>query len=241
MSLPRLGANIPRRGSRALAAFGRFVLWSLRFRVEGEIPDLPKFVIAIAPHTSNWDFVVGAAAMFALDLRLAFIGKHTLFRGPFAAVLRWMGGIPVDRTSPHGVVAESIEGFSRSHRRILVIAPEGTRKHVARFKSGFLHIARGAGVPVMLASLDFGARCIRLGPTLDVPQDIEAELHRIEIAEHQAHQQCRPGAPLGEDQRGERDEAASRGHALHEAGGLRDGQVPARHAAQHAANDDRLV
>ncbi|HET9579062.1 MAG TPA: 1-acyl-sn-glycerol-3-phosphate acyltransferase [Usitatibacter sp.] len=180
MSLPRLGANVPRRGNRLLRAFGRFMLWVLRFRVEGEIPDLPKFVIAIAPHTSNWDFAVGAAAMFALDIRLAFIGKHTLFRGPFAAVLRWMGGIPVDRSSPHGVVAESIDGFSRSHRRVLVIAPEGTRRPVARFKSGFLHIARGAGVPVVLATLDFGARCIRLGPTFDVPADIDTEVRRIE-------------------------------------------------------------
>ncbi|MGE5096055.1 MAG: 1-acyl-sn-glycerol-3-phosphate acyltransferase [Betaproteobacteria bacterium] len=180
MSLPRLGANVPRRGNRLLCAFGRLMLWVLRFRVEGEVPDLPKFVIAIAPHTSNWDFAVGAAAMFALDIRLAFIGKHTLFRGPFAAVLRWMGGIPVDRSSPHGVVAESIDGFSRSHRRVLVIAPEGTRRPVARFKSGFLHIARGAGVPVVLATLDFGARCIRLGPTFDVPADIDTEVRRIE-------------------------------------------------------------
>jgi 1-acyl-sn-glycerol-3-phosphate acyltransferase len=94
--------------------------------------------------------------------------------------MRWMGGIPVDRSSPHGVVAESIAGFSRSSRRILVIAPEGTRKRVPRFKSGFLHIARGAGVPVTLASLDFGARCIRLGPTFDVPEDIDAEVRRLE-------------------------------------------------------------
>lgn len=180
MSIPRLGASVPRRGNRFLVALGRFVLWLLRFRVEGEIPDLPKFVIAVAPHTSNWDFVVGAAAMFALDIRLAFIGKHTLFRGPFAPVLRWMGGIPVDRTSPHGVVPESVEGFVRSDRRVLAIAPEGTRKPVARFRSGFLHIARGAGVPVMLASLDFGSRCVRLGPTFEVPEDIESELRRVE-------------------------------------------------------------
>ena len=180
MSLPRLGASIPRRGSAFLSAFGRLVLRALHFRVEGEVPDLPKFVIAIAPHTSNWDFVVGAATMFALDLRLAFIAKHTLFRGPFDAVFRWMGGIPVDRASPHGVVAESIEGFSRTDRRILVIAPQGTRTRGARYKSGFLHIARGAGVPVTLASLDFDARCIRLGPTFFPSEDVEGELRRVE-------------------------------------------------------------
>jgi 1-acyl-sn-glycerol-3-phosphate acyltransferase len=178
--LPRLGPRIPRRGSRFLAGIGGSILRLMRFRVEGEVPDLPKFVIAIAPHTSNWDFVVGAAAMFALDLRLAFIAKHTLFRGPFAGVLRWMGGIPVDRTSAHGVVAESVHAFSRVPCRILVIAPQGTRRPVPRFKSGFLHIARGAGVPVMLATLDWGARCIRLGPAFTPRDDLDAELARVE-------------------------------------------------------------
>ncbi len=159
---------------------GRVVLKALGWRVEGELPDLPRFVIAVAPHTSNWDLLVGGAAMFALDLRLAFIGKHTLFRGPFGAFLRWMGGMPVDRTSPHGVVAESIRAFSLMERRVLVIAPEGTRSKVERFKSGFLHIARGAHVPVMLAALDYGERCVRFGPTFEPGGDIEAERVRAE-------------------------------------------------------------
>jgi 1-acyl-sn-glycerol-3-phosphate acyltransferase len=166
----------------------------MRFRIEGEVPDLPKFVIAVAPHTSNWDFVVGAAAMFALDLRLAFLAKHTLFRGPFRPLLRWMGGIPVDRSSPHGVVTSSIEGFSRETGRILAIAPQGTRKHGARYRSGFLQIARGANVPVMLASLDFGARVVRLGPTFFPGDDIERELRRVEDF-FAPVRGCRPRAP----------------------------------------------
>jgi 1-acyl-sn-glycerol-3-phosphate acyltransferase len=180
VKLPLPGAEVPRRGNAPLRFLGRAVLRAMGWGVEGELPDLPKFVIAIAPHTSNWDFVVGIAAMFALDLRLAFIGKHTIFRGPFAPMLRWMGGIPVDRSSPHGMVGESIAAFARMPRRILVIAPEGTRKRVAHFKSGFLHIARGAGVPVMLAALDYGARRVRLGPTFEVGEDIEAERLRAE-------------------------------------------------------------
>ena len=179
-ALPTLGAQVPRRGNPLVRAFGRAMLRLLGWRVEGEFPDLPKFVVAIAPHTSNWDFVVGASAMFALDLRLAFIGKHTIFRGPFAPLLRWMGGIPVDRSSPHGVVAESVAAFAATERRILVIAPEGTRRRVARFKSGFLHIARGAGVPVTLAALDYAARCVRIGPSFYVDADIEAERARTE-------------------------------------------------------------
>lgn len=163
-----------------MRAVGRGVLRLMGWRVEGEVPNLPKFVIAVAPHTSNWDFVVGAAAMFALDLRLAFIGKHTLFRGPLDPVMRWMGGIPIDRASAQGVVYDSVEAFTRMERRILVIAPEGTRSRVPHFKSGFLRIARGASVPVLLAALDYEARCVRLGPAFEPGEDIEEERLKTE-------------------------------------------------------------
>lgn len=179
MNLPHLGGAIPRRGSALLRGLGRAVLRLLGWRVEGEVPDLPKLVIAVAPHTSNWDFIIGAAAMFALDLRLSFLGKHTLFRAPLGPLLRWMGGIPVDRSSPHGVVAEAVTAFAAVERRILAIAPEGTRRKGAPFRSGFLHIARGAGVPVLLATLDYEARCVRFGPSFRPGADIEAERERV--------------------------------------------------------------
>jgi 1-acyl-sn-glycerol-3-phosphate acyltransferase len=177
---PLVGASVPRRGSAGLRALGRALLRLMRFRVEGEVPDLAKFVIAVAPHTSNWDFVVGAAAMFALDLRLTFIGKHTLFRWPLGAVMRWMGGVPVDRSSAHGVVGDAVRAFECVDTRVLAIAPEGTRKRVERFRSGFLRIARGARVPVLLATLDWGERCVRLGPLFTPGGDLEGELRRVE-------------------------------------------------------------
>ena len=175
-----LGSEIPRRESALMRAVGRGVLRLLGWRIEGEIPNFPKLVIAVAPHTSNWDFVVGAATMFALDLKLTFIGKHTLFRGPFAGMFRWMGGIPVDRTKPHGVVGDAVRAFETIDRRILAIAPQGTRSPVAHFKSGFLHIARGASVPVLLAALDYGTRIVRLGPLIHPGADVEAERAQIE-------------------------------------------------------------
>jgi 1-acyl-sn-glycerol-3-phosphate acyltransferase len=178
--LPVLGPEVPQRGSAVTRAFGRAILAVLGWHVEGEIPNLPKFVVAVAPHTSNWDFFVGVAVMFALDLRIAFLGKHTIFRGPAAPVLRWIGGIPVDRASPHGVVGDSVAAFAQVERRVLAIAPEGTRSRVSQFKPGFLHIARGANVPVVLAALDYGARCVRFGPTFVVGPDIEAERARTE-------------------------------------------------------------
>ena len=163
-----------------MRAFGRALLAILRWRVEGEVPDLPKFVIAVGPHTSNWDFVVGMAVMFALDLQLSFIGKHTIFRGPFAPLLRWMGGIPVDRSRHHGLVGEAVRAFESGDKRVLAIAPEGTRRRVERFRSGFLHIARNAGVPILLVTLDYEARSARFGPLFEPGPDIEQELQRVE-------------------------------------------------------------
>ena len=179
-SPPRIGASVPRRGSAVLRTLGGGVLRALGWRIEGEIPDAPKLVIAVAPHTSNWDFVVGVAAMFAMDLDLSFLAKHTLFRGPFAVVLRWMGGIPVDRTSPHGVVGEAVAAFASQQRRLLAIAPQGTRTAGARYKSGFLHIARGACVPVLFATLDYGSKRVRMGPAFDACEDVDADLRRVE-------------------------------------------------------------
>ena len=179
-ALPVVGASVPRRGNAATRAFGRAILAAMRWRVEGEVPDLRKFVIAVAPHTSNWDFIVGAGTMFALDLKLTFVGKHTIFRGPIAPLMRWMGGIPVDRRSAHGVVGETVAAFDRADELVLAIAPEGTRRRVERFRSGFLHIARGARVPILLATLDYGTRRVRLGPVIEPGPDTDAELRRIE-------------------------------------------------------------
>jgi 1-acyl-sn-glycerol-3-phosphate acyltransferase len=175
-----MGDQIPLRRNGLTRALGHAMLRSMGWRVEGEFPNLPKFVVAVAPHTSNWDFVVGIAVMFALDLRIGYLGKHTLFRWPLGGFMRWTGGIPVDRSSPHGVVGESVAAFTRMDRRILAIAPEGTRRRVGQFKSGFLQIARGARVPVVLATLDWGAKVVRLGPAFDPGEDVEADRRRTE-------------------------------------------------------------
>jgi 1-acyl-sn-glycerol-3-phosphate acyltransferase len=179
-AIPALGPRVPRRDSAFLRCLGRAGLRALGWRIEGALPDLPRFVIAVAPHTSNWDFVVGAATMFALDIRLAFLGKHTLFRGPLGVLMRAMGGIPVDRRRAHGVVDDAIAALRAADQSVLAVAPEGTRSPVARLKSGFVHIARGAGVPIMLATLDGEHRCVRLGPVIEPGDDVDAELARIE-------------------------------------------------------------
>ena len=180
IALPQVGDRVPRRGSAALRSFGRAMLRLMDWRVAGEIPDLPKFVVAVAPHTSNWDFVVGMAAMFALDLKITFIGKHTLFRWPIAGFMRWLGGVPVDRSASHGLVGQTVAAMDRLPESVVAIAPQGTRSPVRRFKSGFLHIAKGARVPVVLASLDYAARCVRFGPVFTPGEDVDADLRHVE-------------------------------------------------------------
>ena len=149
MALPELGDAIPQRGNR----FSRW-FWSAVFRmagwdVEGEIPNLSKFVIIGAPHTSNWDFPVAMALVLAIGLDAHWIGKHTLFRWPFGGLMRRLGGVPVVRSERRGEVDQIVEQFKDHERMVFGLSPEGTRRRVERWKTGFYHIALGAGVPIL--------------------------------------------------------------------------------------------
>ena len=178
--IPAVPPAVPRRGSALWRWVGRQLLGATGWRIEGSLPDLPKLVVSVAPHTSNWDFLHGASAMFALDLKVSFLAKHTLFVWPVSRFLGWMGGIRVDRRAADGVVDDAVRAFRERPSQVLVIAPQGTRRAVKRYKTGFLRIAKEAGVPVVLVALDYAARCVRIGPTLEVPGDIEAERERVE-------------------------------------------------------------
>lgn len=171
-----LPATYERREAPLSRAMGRMLMRLSGWRFEGALPDLPKILIAVAPHTTNWDFVVGVMALWALDIKLSFLGKHTLFRGAFGKWMRSIGGIAVNRESTHGVVGDAVEAFRRSKRMVLALAPEGTRKLDKGFKRGFLHIANGAGVPVLLAYFDFSRKVIGFGRLLETTGDVERDL-----------------------------------------------------------------
>ena len=180
-SLPKIGSSVPRRGWLIGRTLGRSVMWAAGWSFEGSIPDLSKAVIIVAPHTSNWDFVIGAAGMLALDLDLRFLGKHTLFRGPMGAIMRVLGGIPVDRAQPgSGVVEEMGARFKTSDHLLLAIAPEGTRGEVTSWKTGFQRIARAAGVPILAIALDYGRRQIRFRELFTPSPDLEADVEELQ-------------------------------------------------------------
>jgi 1-acyl-sn-glycerol-3-phosphate acyltransferase len=176
--IPALGPAVPKRGGRVMRALGRAILSALGWHFEGVIPDVPRCVIILAPHTSNWDFVIGIAALLALDLRVTWLGKHQLFRGPFGPLWRRLGGVAVNRTAPEGVAEQAMAVLTPPHSTFLAIAPEGTRGKVERWKSGFWRIARAARVPILPVAFDFRSRAVAFGelymPTADYEVDLAA-------------------------------------------------------------------
>jgi 1-acyl-sn-glycerol-3-phosphate acyltransferase len=170
---------VPRRGNAFTRTLGRLVLGVLGWRLEGTFPDLPKFVLVGYPHTSNWDAVVGMAAALAYGIEIHFFAKREAFRGPLGWLLRALGGIPVDRSRPGGLVTQAVEEFARRPAFLLGVTPEGTRSPVPRWKTGFHHIATTVGVPVVLVALDYGNRRIGPGPLLQLSGDLAADLARI--------------------------------------------------------------
>lgn len=155
---------------------GRVYLRLGGWRLEGAFPVEPKFVAIVAPHTSNWDFVVGVAVVFALELRVSWLGKHSLFRPPLKRFFLWLGGIPVDRRASHGVVDACVKAFEGGPARLLALAPEGTRKGVSQWKSGFYRIATAAEVPIFPVGFDYRDHVIRLMPVFKPTGDLERDL-----------------------------------------------------------------
>ena len=158
-----LGPSVPRRHNPWLQGTCRRILTAFGWKLEGSLPDLPKFVVIAAPHTSNWDFCLAMVVIGALDLRAQWLAKHTLFVWPWGCFMRLLGGLPVERSQHHGFVGGAIELFESREQLVVGITPEGTRGHVTRWKTGFYHIATGAGVPVVPAYLDYTRRRVGFG------------------------------------------------------------------------------
>ncbi len=178
-SCSQLPPALPRHGSARAQRVGSWVLRKLGWQIRGELPDLPKLVAAVAPHTSNWDFIVAFAASLALGVKISFLGKHSIFVWPVRNFLLRFGGIPVERSQRHGIVPQLVEAFAREPRLLLGIAPEGTRKKVTQWKSGFWHIAKQADVPIQLIGLDFKTKSVVLGPLLQPGASFDADYHQM--------------------------------------------------------------
>jgi 1-acyl-sn-glycerol-3-phosphate acyltransferase len=142
------------------------VLRAIGWRPAGEPPELPRYVLIAAPHTTNWDLPVMLAFGLYYGLRIQWFGKHTLFAPPFGGLMRAVGGIPIDRRARHDMVKQAADALRAAPSMVLAVPPEGTRKRTEYWKSGFYWIAHEAGVPIVCGFLDYGRREGGFGPTV---------------------------------------------------------------------------
>jgi 1-acyl-sn-glycerol-3-phosphate acyltransferase len=156
-------------------AFLRVAGWQM----DGERPAVDRYVIIASPHTSNWDMPFMLAMAFVYDIPVRWMGKHTLFKAPFGPFFKRLGGIPIVRHRPGGVVGQMVEHFENNESLVLMVPAEGTRSHVEYWKSGFYHIARKANVPVVLSYLDVGKKVGGIGPAVDLTGDMSADMDKI--------------------------------------------------------------
>lgn len=164
-----------------LRAVSRAVLRGTGWKVEGKLDAAAaKSVLIAAPHTSNWDLPYTLMLAFALRLRVYWMGKHSLFRWPFGPLMRWLGGIPVNRSQAGNLVALSAAAMRAATGPMqLIVPPEGTRGRTRHWKTGFYFIAQQAGVPIVLAFVDYGRKVGGLGPVFEPTGDLESDMVAI--------------------------------------------------------------
>ncbi len=156
--------------------FARALLSALGWKIEGAKPLHHKYVLIAAPHTSNWDFPLMILFAWAFDIRINWMGKHSLFKPPCGWIMRALGGVPIQRRSSNNVVDSMVETFAESDELVLVVPTEGTRIRTEFWKSGFYHIARGADVPIVPSYLDYGQKRGGFGPALPMSGDISRDM-----------------------------------------------------------------
>lgn len=165
--------------ARAKYAIGWTWLKVFGWRLEGEKPTHPKFVVVAAPHTSGWDLPFMLATSYMLGVPISWMGKQELFAPPFGWFLKALGGIPIDRSKHHNTVSWAISEIQRAERMVLSVPAKGTRARAEYWKSGFYHIAHGAGVPMGLALLDYGKKRCGIGAFIMPTGDVRADMDRV--------------------------------------------------------------
>ena len=151
------------------------------WKVIGNFPaDIKKYIVAVAPHTSSWDFPIGIATRSIMRMQnTKFLGKSQLFKPPFGWFFRALGGYPVERTTSHDMVEQVVNFFNDHDQFILGLAPEGTRKKVEKFKTGFYFIAKKANIPIIPCGFDFEKKAVIIGPPFYPSNDVEADFKNL--------------------------------------------------------------
>lgn len=150
------------------------------WKVAGDTPSVDKYMLIAAPHTSNWDFPVMVAASLVRRAEVSWVGKDSLFKGMLGPIARWFAGIPIDRSTSNDVVGQIVERYQTEDKMVVIICPEGTRRRVGSWKTGFYHIARLAEVPVVLGFADYPSKTVGFGPAYIPTGDVERDMAEIQ-------------------------------------------------------------
>jgi len=163
--------------NRLLSYVGTGLLSVTGWKVTGQIPDMKKLLVILAPHTSNWDFVYGMAMVLSLKIKIYWLGKHSIFKKGVTRLLKSLGGIPVNRNDSKNIINDVLDIANREGGILIGLSPEGTRKKAEKWKSGFLRIAQSMECPILLVAIDYPSKEISFRelfyPTGDNQRDIE--------------------------------------------------------------------
>lgn len=170
--MPTLGNNFSRW-------LGCVLLRLMGWKLVGELPNERKMIVALAPHTSNWDFIVAMPAIMGLGIKISFLMKKEAFFWPLVGIWKWLGGIPTDRKAPGGVVGQISQWYAEHDQCWVAITPEGTRSKVDRWKTGFVRIAHKADVPILIVAWDGPGKSIVLDKVIRSQGDFEAEVDQM--------------------------------------------------------------
>ncbi len=149
------------------------------WRTSGDVPNVPRMVVIAAPHTTNWDLAYMLAVAWDIGFEVKWIGKHTLFQWPLGGLMRWTGGLPIDRRKKANQVDQAAAAIRGADKILLAIAPEGTRSYAKNWKSGFYHIALAADVPILCGFLDYENKVGGLGPLIQPTGDLHADFEKL--------------------------------------------------------------
>ncbi|WP_029879407.1 1-acyl-sn-glycerol-3-phosphate acyltransferase [Simiduia agarivorans] len=177
--VPQLPPQVPALGNAFTRGIGRGLLHILGWRLEGELPNEKKMMVALAPHTSNWDFVVAMPIIMAVGIKVSYMMKKEAFIWPLSGLFKWWGGIPLDRSASQGVVEQTVNWYNTHEAVWMAITPEGTRRKVDQYKTGFVRIAHEAGVPILTICWDFPSKSMIVDRIWTTTGDHEADAAAI--------------------------------------------------------------
>ena len=177
--VPPTPPSAPQLRSRFWPWFSRGVLRLCGWRLAGQLPDVPKLILIGAPHSSYWDGLWGLLMKIGAGIEVNIMIKREVLDGPLGIVLRPIGMIPINRKAALNVVGQMVERFRQRDRMWLGITPEGTRKQVTHWKSGFLRIAHEVDVPIQTIFIDYPTKTFTLGPVVRATGDHDADMEKI--------------------------------------------------------------